>query len=141
MPLFIYKDVGVLSNLYVCDYDAIYQQTEDSDIDEITAYAFIECLLILINVYDRNSDTHFLDIADYLIQKLESYVQKDLVLLNMMQIKKRRTGLNGEDIDQIKSIDSDETHILFGKNILVGDKRQATIYFDRFSKEDKERYI
>ena len=89
MPLFIYNDVDVLSNLYVCDYDAFYKQIDDSDINEITTDAFIECSLILINVYDRNSDTHFLDLADYLLHKIESYVQKDLLLLNMMQIKKR----------------------------------------------------
>lgn len=141
MPLFIYNDVDVLSNLYVCDYVAFYQQIDDSDINELTADAFIECSLILINVYDRNSDTHFLDLADYLLHKLEPYVQKDLLLLNMMQIKKRRTGLNGEDMEQIKSIDSNEIHILFGKNVLLGNKQHAKQYFDSFSKEDKERYI
>ena len=141
MPLFIYNDVDVLSNLYVCDYDAFYQQIDDSDINELTADAFIECSLILINVYDRNSDTHFLDLADYLLHNLEPYVQKDLLLLNMMQIKKRRTGLNSEDIEQIKSIDSDEIHIMFGKNVLLGNKQHAKLYFDSFSKEAKERYI
>lgn len=141
MPLFIYNDVDVLSNLYVYDYDAFYQQIDDSDINELTANAFIECSLILINVYDRNSDPNFLDLADYLLHKLEPYVQKDLLLLNMMQIKKRRTGLNGEDLEQINRIDSDEIHILFGKNVLLGNKQHAKQCFDRFSKEDKERYI
>ena len=94
--------MDVLSNLYVCDYDAFYQQIDDSDINELTADAFIECSLILINVYDRNSDPHFLDLADYLLHNLEPYVQKDLLLLNMMQIKKRRTGLNSEDIEHIR---------------------------------------
>ena len=141
IPLFIYNDVDILSNLYICDYDAFYQQIDDSDINELTADAFIECSLILINVYDRNSDTHFLDLADYLLHKLEPYVQKDLLLLNMMQIKKRRTCLSGEDLEQIKSIDSDEIHILFGKNVLLENKQHAKKYFDRFSKEDRERYI
>ena len=141
MPLFIYNDVDVLSNLYACDYDAFYQQIDDSDINELTADAFIECSLILINVYDRNSDTHFLDLAAYLLHKLKPYVQKDLLLLNMMQIKKRRTGLNSKDIEQIKSIDSDEIHIMFGKNVLLGNKQHAKQYFDSFSKENKERYV
>lgn len=140
IPLFIYNDVNVLSNLYVCDYDAFCQQIDDSDINEITADALIECSLILINVYDRNSDNHFLDLADYLLHKLEPYVQKDLLLLNLMQIKKRKIGLNGDDIEQIMSIDSDEIHILFGKNVLLGNKQHAKQYFDKFSKEDKERY-
>ena len=140
MPLFIYNDVDVLSNLYVCDYDAFYQQIDDSDINELTADAFIECSLILINVYDRNSDTHFLDIADYLLHKLEPYVQKELLMLNMMQIKKRRTGLSAEDLNIISSINTDELHILFGKYVLLGNKQQAKTCFDRFTIEDRERY-
>ena len=141
IPLFLNNDVDVLSNLYVYDYDAFYQQIDDSNINELTADIFIEYSLELINVYDRNSDTHFLDLADYLLCKLEPYVQKDLLLLNMMQIKKRRTGLSGEDLERIIRIDSDEIHILFGKNVLLGDKKHANEYFEKFSTKDKKRYI
>ena len=141
MPLFIYNDVDVLSNLYVCDYDAFYQQIDNSDINEITADALIECSLILINVYDRNSDNHFLDLADYLLHKLDPYVQKDLLLLNMMQIKKRRTGLSAEDLNIISSINSDELHISFGKHVLLGNKQQAKTCFGRFTIEERERYV
>ena len=141
MPLFIYNDVDVLSNLYICNYDAFYQQIDDSDINELTANAFIECSLILINVYDINSDTHFLDLADYLLNKLEPYVQRELLLLNKMQIKKRRNGLSIEDLNIISSIDSDELHILFGKHVLLGNKQRAKSCFDKFTKEERERYI
>ena len=132
--------MNVLSNIYGCDYDAFYQQIDDSDINALTADAFIECSLILINVYDRNSDIHFLDLADYLLHKLEPYVQKELLMLNMMQIKKRRTGLSAEDLNIISSIDTDELHILFGKYVLLGNKQQAKTCFDRFTIEDRERY-
>ena len=106
----------------------------------MTANAFIECSLILINVYDINSDTHFLDIADYLLHKLEPYAQRELLLLNKMQIKKRRNGLSLEDLSIISRIDSGELHILFGKYVLLGNKQQAKKYFDKFTIEEKERY-
>ena len=140
MPLFIYNDVDVLSNLYVCNFDAFYQQIDDSDINELTADAFIECSLILINVFDINSDTRFLDLADYLLHKLKPYVQRELLLLNFMQIKKRRSGLSAEDLNIISSIDTDELHISFGKHVLLGNKQQAKTCFDRFTIEDRERY-
>lgn len=90
MPLFIYNGADVLSNLYFYDYDSFYQQIDDSDINEITVNAFIECSLILINVYDMNSDVHFLDLADYILNKLEPFVQEDVFLLHKMEIKKRK---------------------------------------------------
>ena len=86
-----------LSNLYFYDYDSFYQQIDDSDINEITVNAFIECYLILINVYDMNSDVHFLDLADYILNKLEPFVQKDVFLLNKMEIKKRKKDLEDEE--------------------------------------------
>ena len=140
MPLFIYNDVDVLSNLYAYNYDAFHQQIDDSDINDITVDALIECALILISVYDRNSDVHFLDLADYLLKKLEPYAQKELIFLNKMQIKKRKIGLSAEDIKIISSIDSDELHISFGKNVLLGNKQQAKALFDSFSEKDRERY-
>lgn len=97
MPLFIYKGADVLSNLYFYDYDSFYKQIDDSDINEITVNAFIECSLILINVYDMNSDVHFLDLADYILNKLEPFVQKDVFLLNKMEIKKRKKDLEDEE--------------------------------------------
>lgn len=97
MPLFIYNGADVLSNLYFYDYDSFYKQIDDSDINEITVNAFIECSLILINVYDMNSDVHFLDLADYILNKLEPFVQKDVFLLNKMEIKKRKKDLEDEE--------------------------------------------
>ena len=57
-----------------------------------------------------------------------------------MQIKKRKIGLSAEDIKIISSIDSDELHISFGKNVLLGNKQQAKALFDSFSEKDRERY-
>lgn len=140
MPLFICNDVEVLSNLYVCNYDAFFQQIDDSDINELTSETLMESSLTLINVYDINADSHFLDLADYLLHKLGPYVQREFLVLNLMQIKKRRSGLSLKDINSINSIESDEIHILFGKYVLLGNKQQAKTCFDRFTIEDRESY-
>ena len=140
MPLFLANDTCVLSNLYYCNYSAFYQQIDESEINDETANALVEGSLRLISVYDQNQDKRFLDLADYLLDKVEQYVQEELVLLNKMQIKKRRIGLNSEDLSAIESIESCEIPVMFGKNVLIGNKQQAEMYFDKLTKEEKEAY-
>jgi hypothetical protein len=94
----------------------------------------------MINVFDRNSDSHFLVLAEYLLQLLEPFITEELILLNRLQIKKRTGEFNKDDLDLLNKIDSDEIHILFGKYVLLGDKTKAQIYFKRFSDEDQSRY-
>lgn len=94
----------------------------------------------MINVFDRNSDSHFLVLVEYLLQLLEPFITEELILLNRLQIKKRTGEFNKDDLDLLNKIDSDEIHILFGKYVLLGDKTKAQIYFKRFSDEDQSRY-
>ena len=104
-------------------------------------HLLMENSLILINVYDINGDAHFLDLAEYILKKIEPYVQMDLLLLNKMQIKKRRTGFSDEDITILSGIDSEEIHVLFGENVLLENKLQAKKCFECFTKEEKDRYM
>ena len=97
-------------------------------------------MLILINVFDCNSDSQFLVLAEYLLQLLEPFITEELILLNRLQIKKRTGKFNKGDFNLLNKIESDEIHILFGKYVLLGDKTKAQIYFKRFSDEDQSRY-
>ena len=139
-PIFVYHDVDVLANLYYYDYNAFRSQIDNAEINEVTSGALLECVLIMINVFDRNSDSHFLVLAEYLLQLLEPFITEELILLNRLQIKKRTGEFNKDDLDLLNKIDSDEIHILFGKYVLLGDKTKAQIYFKRFSDEDQSRY-
>ena len=139
-PIFAYHDVDVLANLYYYDYNAFRSQIDNAEINEVTSGALLECVLIMINVYDRNSDSHFLVLAEYLLQLLEPFITEELILLNRLQIKKRTGEFNKDDLDLLNKIDSDEIHILFGKYVLLGNKIKAQKYFEQFSEEDQSRY-
>lgn len=140
MPMFVYQDIDVLGNLYYYDYDAFRKQIDSSDINSVTAGALLECVLIMINVFDKNGDLHFLDLAEYLLQKLEPFTNEERLLLNRLQIRKRRGTFGDTDIDQLSNIECDDIHILFGKSVLLGCKEQAAIYFQQFSEDDKVMY-
>ena len=79
----------------------------------------------MINVNDRNSDSHILVLAEYLLQLLEPFITEELILLNRLQINKRSGEFNKDDLDLLNKIDSDEIHILFGKYVLLGNKIKA----------------
>lgn len=140
VPTFAYYDVDVLANLYYYDYDAFRSQIDNADINKITSGTLLECMLILINVFDYNSDSHFLVLAEYLLQLLEPFVTEELILLNRLQIKKRTGELNKNDLKILKGIDSEDIHILFGKHVLLGNKTKAQEYYEQFSENDQSMY-
>lgn len=140
LPMFLYNDVEVLANLYECNYDSFRSQIDSAEINEFTSDALLEGLLVLINVFDCNSDLNFLVLAEYLLQLLEPFVNKELILLNRLQIKKRTGEFNDDDFALLNKIKNDEIHILFGKYVLLGNKAKAKIYFEQFSDEDQSRY-
>lgn len=139
-PIFVYHDVDVLANLYYYDYDAFRFQIDNAEINEVTSGPLLECVLIMINVFDRNSDSHFLVLAEYLLHLLEPFITEELILLNRLQIKKRIGEFNKDELDLLNKIDSDELHIIFGKYVLLGNKTKAQQYFEQFSEEDQSKY-
>lgn len=140
MPLFIYQEASILCNLYYYDFDAFKAQIDNSDINQNTFAAMIECVLKMISVFDINGDERFLDLADYLLDKLQGIGDRVLVLLNRMQIKKRRGKLAPDDIIALQQIEDDSISIQFGKSVLLGDKQMAEKCFALFTEEMKEQF-
>ena len=140
MPIFTYQSVEVLSNLYSYKYDVFYRQIDESDINPFTSAALLECVLKMISVFDANDDSHFLDLADDLLSKIQEYLESEFVLLNRMQIKKRREKLSEEDITAIQNIDHPDSRIQFGKTVLLEDKKSASEFYNLFSDEDRKIY-
>ena len=140
MPLFASIDYKTLSNLYYFDYDCFRKQIDTCDINETTHSALNECALNLINVFDLNGDTHFLDLAEHLMQKLEYPENDELLLLNKLQIKKRRSSLDDNDIEWLNQIDDSNIQAAFGKYVLLEDKEKASIFFEQFTSPYKEHY-
>lgn len=140
MPLFASFDAKTLSNLYYYDYDCFRRQIDICDINAKTHSALNDCSLILINVFDQNGDTRFLDLSEYLMQKLEYPENDELSLLNKLQIKKRRNALDDTDIDLLNQIDDSNNQAAFGKYVLLEDKEKASRVFDQFTDAQKEYY-
>ena len=140
MPLFASLDERILSNLYFYDYDSFRKQIDTCDINDKTKPALNNCALLLIKVFDLNGDTNFLDLADYIMEKLEYPKGDELALLNMLQIKKRRGLLNDDDIALINQMDDSDVQVGFGKYVLLEDKEKASRVFDQFTEAQKEFY-
>ena len=141
VPVFVGVEAEVLSNLYYYDYDLLRKQIDDSDINSKSAPALNDCVLHLIKVFDLNGDYRFLDLADYLMNRLEN-LQKDksLFLLNKLQIKKRQGTLNENDIALLNGIEDSDVQVGFGKYVLLEDKEKASTIFDQFTDAQKEFY-
>ena len=71
----------------------------------------------MVHVYDQNSDEHFLDLAEYLLDLLEAVADNSLLLLNRLQIKKRRGGLNAEEIEYLRSMIFKDSVFEFGQKV------------------------
>lgn len=141
MPLFVYQDIDVLANLYCYDYSALKKQIDKSEINQKTAAALIDCVLIMVHVYDQNSDEHFLDLAEHLLDLLEAVADNSLLLLNRLQIKKRRGGLNAEEIEYLRSMIFKDSVFEFGQKVLLGETELATKIFEQMPEEIRNRTI
>ena len=141
LPLFNYQSAEVLSNLYSYKYDVFYQQIDGSDINSITSPALLECALKLIKVFDANGDPHFLELAEYLLERITPYTDEEFILLNRLQIKKRKGKLSTEDINTVKSLNTDDYRIQFGISVILENKVEADKAFEQFTKEEKECYM
>lgn len=140
MPLFAFHEADVLSNLYCYDYEAFRRQIDYSDINSFTSEELLQCVLLMINVFDRNGDAHFLELAEYLLQQLESYISEEIALLNRLQIHKRKGPFQIDDIVLLESIKSADEHVLFGKSVLLEDRERAKLHFERLSVDEQAQY-
>ena len=140
LPLFCYYDVDVLSNLYAYKYGIFRQQIDESDINSQTSPVLLEHVLKMISVFDANGDLHFLELAEYLLQKIEPFLKKEFVLLNRLQMKKRKETLSEADINALNSMDHPDYCIQFGKNVLLENRKAAERCFSEFSEEERTMY-
>lgn len=130
-----------LLHLYLFDFEKLISQINKSDIDEVSADLFLNFALRIINVFDRKKDSAFLDYAQYILIKVKPYIDSSIYLLNLMQIKIRTTCLEEDDVKTINEISTNDNCILFGKNVLLGNKRLSEQYFDLFSESEKKDYM
>lgn len=140
MPSFVYQDIDVLCNLYAYDYEALYAQIDGSDYNSRTSAALTECGMIMIHVFDKCGNVHFLELADYIFRKLSPYVDQHVTQLNLLQIKKRLGDLENEDLSHLNALIPQNHQIAFGKSVLLGDGTSAKVHFDQLSPEEQKQF-
>ena len=97
--------------------------------------------LNLIRVYDINRDENFLELALYLLRKLENIGAENLYTkINNLQIKKRLGNFseNEESILLYEKDNRKELDILWSINILLDDKDNAILNYKKLDKKTKE---
>ncbi len=140
VPAFMHLHESILSNLYEYNYDEFEKQIELMECNDKTFDFVLGAALKMINVYDITNDNKFLDYADNLVDELMILKDEDYLVLNKMQIKKRRGELSESDAEIIERIEEKDIYIGFGKNVLLEDRIKAQECFEEFSTEEKERY-
>lgn len=140
LPLLIAERAEILANLFVYRYDVFRQQIESTEINQFTYNQLLGNLLVLISVYDINSDEEFLALAERLLLRLQKFKPHDYITLNLLQIKERRAGLDECDIKILQRMNSDDMYTQFGKYVLLKDRASAEACLAKFPEEEKEKY-
>lgn len=138
VPLFMQLEEEILSNLYEFRYDLFRNQIDDSDICTESEPILTHCVLLLIKVYDLNQDINFLDLADYLLEKLIYTKESPSNLINAMQIKKRRGTFAEDDLFLLRDMISEDIATNFGIYVLLEDYCSAKACIEEFKPETKE---
>ena len=141
LPIFLNLDVCILSNLYYYNYDRFYEDIDSIKINKYMIDLINILSLRLIQVYDINNDIKFLQLAMYLLQKIENVSdEKIYIKINKFQIQKRfgTFSENEESIllyqkERVKDLD-----ILWAINILLDEKDDAILNYKKLDKKTKE---
>lgn len=137
VPLFEHVDTHVIKRLYRYDYDWLKEQIDGADVNEYTAEYLNQAALKLISIFDENKDYKALELAQYQFDKIKE-MEKDepYFIINVLQLKKRRESLTGQDIQKLREIAADsDSQISFGANVLLGDKDRAEKEFEKMDEE------
>lgn len=131
-------DFLTISNL---DLDAMLNNLKAISYCEDYAHQVVLLLLEAISAYDASpSRTEFLKFADSLLCWQEQH-EKDssaaLILLNHLQIKKRKIGIDENDIEKLCTLveSSKDEDILAGAYLLMDNQIAAKIHFQRMSND------
>lgn len=89
-PLFLLFREEILCHLLKYDFDMMKKKIDECDIDEITAPLLADKIKVLIKVYDESRMEQFLELAYYLLDKLEAFIEKDIFELNSVEIRERK---------------------------------------------------
>lgn len=139
IPLFEHIDTHVIKNLYRYDYEWLKDQIDSADVNEYTAEYLNQAALKLISVFDENKDYRALELAQYQFDKIKELKEGNpYFIINVSQLKKRKESFTELDIQKLREIVSSDPQVVFGVNVLLGDKEEAKQEFEKIDEETQE---
>lgn len=143
VPSFSNIEGNVMKNLYKYDIKHFQDQIENAEINKDTEEAMNLSALNLIHVYDKceEKDLCLLEMAQKIYIKLsEMFGEKNIYIINKLQIKERKNQLTGEDIESLAALQCNDDSERCGKYILLGEKSKAEKCLSRIPQEERERF-
>lgn len=140
IPMFAHIKGGVMRQLYKYDVEIFAEEIYNAEINEVTEESINLAGLNLIHAYDGDEEKnqHLLEIALSLFEKLISlFGEKNIYIINRMQIKKRQGLLSKVDMYTLSKMDCMDKQEECGKNILLGNKREVEKLILQMSQEEK----
>lgn len=138
-PLFEHIDTHVIKNLYRYDYEWLKDQIDSADVNEYTAEYLNQAALKLISIFDENKDYRALELAQYQFDKIKELMKDNpYFIINVSQLKKRKESFTELDVQKLREIVSSDPQVVFGVNVLLGDKEEAKREFKKIDEETQE---
>ena len=139
IPLFEHIDTHVIKNLYRYDYEWLKDQIDSADVNEYTAEYLNQAALKLISIFDENKDYRALELAQYQFDKIKELEEDNpYFIINVSQLKKRKENFSERDVQKLREIVSSDPQVVFGVNVLLGDKEEAKQVFEKIDAETQE---
>ena len=127
--------------------DQILERIKEVDYSEPFEIVLTLFLLEVLKAYDKRPDkVKFLNLAEnilFYIEKKTEHPRQAIVVLNGLQIRKRRQDLSDQDICLLRDIiteNQNDYSVVTGAYLLIGDTIAAKASYKKMSEKDKTEF-
>ena len=99
-------------------------------------------MLEVIKAYDESNNIKFLELADYINERILEHRDNAVDIINKMQIVKRKRALNYKEKDLIYDLKDAEDDLIIqcGIAILLDNKSDYERFFSKLSENEKNAF-
>ena len=129
------------------DYKRIREDLKQNNTSPLVTEQITLFMLEMLGAYDelKRKDSDLLSTAeaycDWLIENSEQ--PKDMMLLNRLQIIRRKRAFDKNEISKLQELrkESNDLSVRCASNLLLGKQETAQDYFDEMDEQEKKRFI
>lgn len=124
------------------DIDIIKETFNSLDSKEETIERYNLWMLEVIKAYDESNNIKFLELADYINERILEHRDNAVDVINKMQIVKRKRALNYKEKDLIYDLKDAEDDLIIqcGIAILLDNKSDYERFFSKLSENEKNAF-